>query len=219
MLMVTKSLQILIVIFSMVCNICATKPAILYHGNAESDLVKITPYKYANGSMWIYASSSKAMSALYATNWNFLDFKVIGYNVGHPMLIIERYPGAFNIFKKSSGSIYKLSSDRFQQMKDKTICYQSHEDELPLGEIKLPNIWLYMKELESEGQVKLYNYEDWVNYVENDQKILIQKAVNHYLNTDDKKEFYQEFITKHPALKEAFDIRLKDEGYKDLTFN
>lgn len=187
----------------------------VYHASNKGDRKVITPYKYVFGQLVIYAAKNLPAAAIYITKWDCFDLYVGGKGtINEPLYIVERYPGAFNLFRKKSGYIYKLNGKNFYDNKANNIYVLSTVQEEIVDKIYIDDIW---KVLNTPGaNIKLFHYPDRPPIIPEDDSDLVEKAIEWHNLIDTKEELIKNFLKRHPKLSRSFYDHLKKDVANEL---
>lgn len=137
---------------------------ILYHGSNTQGLKTLTPNISLELKSRIYATEDIAYALARAGKQ--IDLIREEYNGKNGIFeLAECYPKAFKKTFECSGSVYLLKSKYFHLNPDDTDEYIS-EEEVPVRyEMKLDNVWTWIKELDNK-RFKLVRYgtDEWREY-------------------------------------------------------
>ena len=155
----------------------------VYHSSYTSGITELTPRPGSHGVPYVYAAKDKVVSVAFMTNkknscGDLSYWKGRNQETGK-MAIVERYPGAFNdLYNGVSGSIYVLPGDTFQEDKTQWDEEVVSAEAVPiLEEIKIDNIWEYLKELEKEGALEIYIYPNRHKSMSQNDDDLVQRIL------------------------------------------
>ncbi|MGI5845630.1 MAG: hypothetical protein ACOX7D_00365 [Alphaproteobacteria bacterium] len=154
----------------------------VYHGSEISGLKKLNPQQTVRG-VYLFAAKDKIVSAIFLTNKNNNSGDLTYWKSRNPetgkIAIVERYKNAFKyLYEGVSGSIYVLSSEGFLEGKtgwDEEVV--SEISQTPIEEIRIKNIYDYLKKLENDGLLEVYEYPNRPKCVPKNDNDLIWHAI------------------------------------------
>jgi len=125
--------------------------------------------------------------------------------------LVERYKGAFDRFRKQSGSLYDLSSKSFLPNQTPWGDEVVSESKIPVcKERKIDNVLDSLSNMEKKGMIKLYHFPDRPSFVPKDDSDLVTKAV-HWMKNESEEEAKKTrriFLKLHPHLEKKLDETL-----------
>lgn len=173
----------------------------VYHGSRVQNLKGIKPNLSTHGASYVYAASDLGIAASFIVAADDFDF---AWTIDENGIfsIVERYPGAFELYKGLSGSIYTLSPKGFlhhQTSWDAELV--STEEAEVIEETQIEDVLAFLKLLDSEGKLKLYYYPDRPKSIPENDEDLIEKALD-WMQMDPSIE--KRFLKLHPDLESSF---------------
>jgi hypothetical protein len=179
----------------------------VYQGSSLQNLKSLKPLPSTQGKNWVIAMPDMAIAAGFIVNagdfnfcWSIDDDGIFS--------ITERYKGAFDLCKRATGSIYKLSSNGFvfhQTGWDPEVV--NAQEVFVLEEFPISDIYEVLKQLEADGRLKLYYYPTRPSGIPVDDSDIIRKAV--LWTRGNFPSAGKEFLQLHPHLKDRFETALK----------
>lgn len=182
----------------------------VYHGSIHKGLTKIIRNKSTHGKYWVYATLSKAISIIFISNkGSDLYYYLSGDGTeNRPVILVERKAGMFKEIFNVSGSLYTLSADNFVSGKTGWSAeVVSDFDEDVIHEEYIDNVFEKLKELNDNGELKLYLYPNRPDYIPKDNSDLILKVIKWKKRGINIESFFQIY----PELKEQFLDKLKED--------
>jgi len=136
----------------------------VYHSSYTSDIKTLEPVSAVHGVPYLYAAKDPVISVVFMTNKKNNNGDLSYWKGRNPetgkVAIVERYSGAFrDLYDGVSGSVYTLSGDTFVEGKTRwSEEVVSEAQVLVLEETKITNIFDYLKSLEKESRLEIYEY-------------------------------------------------------------
>ena len=181
----------------------------VYHGSVKRGLRQIKRNKSTHGKFWVYATLSKAISTIFISKkGSDLYYYLSGDGTeNNPVILVERKENMFKDIFNVSGSLYTLSGKNFISGKTGWSAeVVSESDEDVIHEEHIDNVFKKLKELNDEGELKLYLYPNRPPFLPKDNSDLIHKAIrwkNRGINID-------QFFKLYPELKKQFLSMIKE---------
>ena len=175
----------------------------VYHGSIHQGLKIIKRNKSTHGKSWVYATLSKAISTIFISNkGSDLYYYLSGDGTeNNPVLLVERKEGMFKDIFNVSGSLYTLSGKNFISGKTGWSAeVVSESDEDVIHEEHIDNVFEKLKELNDEGELKLYLYPNRPSFLPKDNSDLIPKVIRWRKRGIN----IETFFTLYPELKEQY---------------
>lgn len=154
----------------------------VYHGSRTKGLQKIERRSSTHGKSWVYASPNKVVATIFISNGGSdLDYNLGGAGTKEsPIVLVERYDGAFDKIFNTSGSLYTLNGENFNSGKTSWSAEVVSEfDEQVLEEEYINNINEKLDELAHNGELQLYRYPNRPKYIPSDNSDLIEKYIKY----------------------------------------
>lgn len=152
----------------------------VYHGSTQQGLKTIIKNKSTHGQAWVYATLSKAISTIFISNkGSNLYYYLSGDGTeNNPIILVERKENMFKDIFNVSGSLYTLSGKNFISGKTGWSAeLVSEYDEDVVHEEYIDNVFEKLKELNDEGELKLYLYPNRPPFLPKDNSDLIPKVI------------------------------------------
>ena len=152
----------------------------VYHGSTQQGLKTIRKNKSTHGQAWVYATLSKAISTIFISNkGSNLYYYLSGDGTeNNPIILVERKENMFKDIFNVSGSLYTLSGKNFISGKTGWSAeLVSEYDEDVVHEEYIDNVFEKLKELNDEGELKLYLYPNRPPFLPKDNSDLIPKVI------------------------------------------
>ena len=184
----------------------------LYHGSSEQNLKRLEPHNSTHGN-YLYATPYKELAIIFSKNSGSDYTYYLGkINDNEPYKLVERIPGAFEVMFNNSASIYTVSSDTFKDINTGFSELVSEVGVDTLSEEYIPNLYEKIKELEKEGFLKIYTYNNKPNEVPFDNSDLINKEIRQQKrkNKEITSHTFDNLIYYHPYLMEKINNKLKE---------
>lgn len=183
----------------------------VYHGSSQQGLKTIKTNKSTHGNNWVYATLCKAISIIFISKkGNDLYYHLSGDGTkNNPIILVERKKGMFEEIFNTSGSLYTLNGKNF--IKNQTTWSAevvSKYNENVLYEEHINNVFKKLKELNKNGDIKLYLYPDRPSYIPDDNSDLIPKVIK----WEKKGINIEHFFKIYPELKEKYLEKLQEEN-------
>ncbi len=196
----------------------------LYRGCKEAGLKIMEPRLVNHGVPYVYATTDKVEAILYSVPGGNLNYT----NIFKDRCLIERKEHWLEKIYNREGRYYILDSTTFK--KHEVIGasnneYVSTEPVKVIEEVTIPNVWNYFKELESNGQLKIYRYPDRPSEYPKDDSDLIECAMLSFIQMNSVElafglleKYHPELITRINETKEFVKSHTKDEIEKSIKF-
>ena len=182
----------------------------VYHGSIKQGLKKIRKHKGTHGKAWVYGTLSKAIPIIFISDKGSDLYYFLSGNGSkdNPVIIVERKEGMFKEIFNVSGSLYNLSGKNF--MAEKTgwsAEVVSEFDEEVIYEEHINNVFEKLKELNDEGELKLYLYPNRPDFLSKDNSDLIPKVIK----WQERGINIESFFKLYPELKVKYLERLAED--------
>ena len=164
-----------------------------------------------HGKPWVYATLSKAISIIFISNKGSDLYYYLGGEgtKEKPVILVERKKDMFKDIFNVSGSLYTLSGKNFISGKTGWSAEVVSEfDEKVIHEEYINNVFEKLKELNNEGELKIYLYPNRPNYIPKDNSDLISKVIRWQKNGINIDQFFK----LYPELKEQYLKQLEEDG-------
>ncbi len=181
----------------------------VYHGSIHQGLKIIKRNKSTHGKPWVYATLSKAISTIFISHkGSDLYYYLSGDGTeNNPVILVERKENMFKNIFNVSGSLYTLNGKNFISGKTSWSAEVVSEfDENVLHEEHIDNVFEKLKELNDNGELKLYLYPNRPSFLPKDNSDLVSKVIrwkNRGINID-------QFFKLYPELKDQFLNMIKE---------
>ncbi len=181
----------------------------VYHGSIHQGLKIIKRNKSTHGKPWVYATLSKAISTIFISHkGSDLYYYLRGDGTeNNPVILVERKENMFKNIFNVSGSLYTLNGKNFISGKTGWSAEVVSEfDENVLHEEHIDNVFEKLKELNNNGELKLYLYPNRPSFLPKDNSDLVPKVIrwkNRGINID-------QFFKLYPELKEQYLNMIKE---------
>lgn len=175
----------------------------VYHGSIHQGLKIIKRNKSTHGKPWVYATLSKAISTIFISHkGSDLYYYLSGDGTeNNPVILVERKENMFKNIFNVSGSLYTLNGKNFISGKTGWSAEViSESDENVLHEEHIDNVFEKLKELNNNGELKLYLYPNRPSFLPKDNSDLVPKVIrwkNRGINID-------QFFKLYPELKKQY---------------
>ena len=181
----------------------------VYHGSIHQGLKIIKRNKSTHGKPWVYATLSKAISTIFISHkGSDLYYYLRGDGTeNNQVILVERKENMFKNIFNVSGSLYTLNGKNFISGKTGWSAEVVSEfDENVLHEEHIDNVFEKLKELNNNGELKLYLYPNRPSFLPKDNSDLVPKVIrwkNRGINID-------QFFKLYPELKEQYLNMIKE---------
>ena len=184
----------------------------LYRGCKESGIKVMYPRLVNHKMPYVYASTDKIEALLYSVKGgNFNYTNIYGYDDNNKRCLIERKEGVLEKIYNKEGRYYILDSKDFQKHKvlgTGEFEYVSKKPVNVISEVKVPNIYEYLKDLERKGLLKIYRYPSRPKIYPKDDSDLIECAIIMYLETNDIEKSFGLLEKYHPELSDDINEKI-----------
>lgn len=175
----------------------------VYHGSIHQGLKIIKRNKSTHGKSWVYATLSKAISTIFISHKGSDLYYYLGGDgtENNPVILVERKENMFKNIFNVSGSLYTLNGKNFISGKTGWSAeVVSESDETVLHEEHIDNVFEKLKELNANGELKLYLYPNRPSFLPKDNSDLIPKVIR----WGKRGINIETFFTLYPELKEQY---------------
>lgn len=186
----------------------------LYRGTKISGLKVMKPSLVNHKIPYVYATTDKIEAIIYSVKGgNFNYTNVYGYDDNNNRCLIERKENSLETIYDTKGRYYILDDLTFEKHKELGVGdneYVSTVSVNVIEEVEISNVWIYLKELERNGFLKIYRYPARPKTYPSDDEDLIECATIMYLQTNDIVESFNILLYYHPELKDRIEVKKKE---------
>ena len=186
----------------------------VYHGSVHRGLKTIKKNKTAHGTLWVYATLSKAISTIFISNkGSDLYYYLSGDGTeNNPVILVERKENMFQDIFNVSGSLYTLNGKNFISGETGWSAEVVSEfDEDVIHEEYVNNVFEKLKEFNDKGELKLYLYPQRPSFIPKDNSDLIPKVIRWQKRGINIESFFKIY----PELKEKYFEQLAEDEKVD----
>lgn len=153
----------------------------VYHGSKTHNIIELIPHESTHGD-FVYATPDKTIAIVMAGKYGNDSIYTFGRNdKSKPYNLVERIPGAFDKMYSNDFSLYYLDANKFKNIHtgfNEVVCEHSVK---VLKEEQYDNVFDVLKQLETDGLLKIYRYPERPEYIPEDDSDIIEK-LEHYIN-------------------------------------
>lgn len=189
----------------------------VYHGSATSNLNKIIPHTSTHGN-FVYATPRKELAIIFAKRaGDDMTFSLFRNSKEEPYNLVERIPYAFEAMFSNKASIYTLDDSTFIDINTGFTEVVSETEVDVIKEEKIDNLYKKIKELETNGVIKIYYYPNKPNSIPLDNSDLIDKEIKIAKMMNFKPNF-ERLLFLHPQLLDKVNEKIIANNIDCITY-